>query len=125
MSNFVTQWHFFKNTYGKPYIVRILFEVRVPAFCSLVADNMCRCDHWFSKEGNINIKYDIVEDGNISRPADEIIEKSIVVDLNAPYSELSRIELVVAFGTEKRDVFSELIVDIPNDPLVENSKAGF
>jgi len=124
MSNFVTHRHFFKNTYSKPYIVRILFEVRVPAFCSLVADNMCRCDHWFSKDGNVKIKYDLIEDGNINRPADEIIEKSIVVDLNTPYSELSKMELIVTFGDEVCDSFSELIVDIPNDPLVENSKVG-
>lgn len=119
MSNFVTSWHFFKNTNGKPYIIRMEFTVKVPAGCSLVADNMCRCDHWFSREGNVNVKYDVINDGNIDRTHEEIIEKSIVVNLNAPYSPLSKMELIVTDNNEKSDCFSIMVTDAPNDPLVK------
>ena len=77
-----------------------------------------------SKDGNVKIKYDLIEDGNINRPADEIIKKSIVVDLNAPYTELSEVELIFTHGTQDHESYSELIVDLPNDPLVENLKVG-
>lgn len=120
MANFVTNWKFYKHTYNKPYIVRVLFSVKVPAFCSLVADNMCRCDHWFSRNGNVRIKYDIVNDGNINRHREEIIKKSIVVDLNAPYSEHSIIELIVTNGDVMSDNFSMKISDASLDTLVNN-----
>lgn len=118
MSNFVTNWHFFKNTYSEPYIVRMQFTIRVPALCSLVADNMCRCDHWFSKNGSVRIKYDIFADKNINRPTDEIINKSIVVDLHAPYTELSKLELIIQDENENRDFFSEFVSNVPDDPLI-------
>ena len=118
MSNFVTHWHFFKNPYSKPYIVRILFEVRVPAFCSLVADNMCRCDYWFSREGNVKIKYDVIDDDNTNRTSDEIAEKSILVDLNGPFTASSKMELLVTDGNGRSDHFHSMVSDVPDDPMV-------
>jgi len=81
---------------------------------------MCRCDHWFSKDGNVRIKYDIVKDGNINRHREEIVEKSIIVDLNTPYSASSRMELIVTNGSSKSDNFSMKIEEASLDPLVNN-----
>ncbi|MBC8319484.1 MAG: hypothetical protein H8E34_02045 [Bacteroidetes bacterium] len=120
MSKFVNSWQFFKNAYSKPYIVRMQFSIKVSANCTLVADNMCRCDHWFSRDGNAEIKYDIINDGNIMRPHEEIIEKSIVVDLGGPYTALSKMVLLVSNGNEKSESISILISDAPDDPLSSN-----
>ena len=119
MSNFVTKWHFFKNTFSEPYIVRIEFSVKIPAKYSLIADNMCRCDYWFAREGNVKIKYDVINDNNINRLQEEIIEKSIMVDLNGPFSELSKMELLVTNGNGKRDYYSRMVCDVPDDPLTK------
>jgi len=118
MSNFITNWHFFKNTYGEPYIVRIDFSVKVPAYYDLVADNMCRCDHWFAKDGNVKIKYEIIRDENIDHTTDGIVSKSIVVDLHAPYTELSKIELLILDENENSDYFTEYVADVPDDPFI-------
>ena len=119
MSNFVKNWHFFKNTYGEPYIVRLVFSVAVPADYDLVADNMCKCDHWFSREGNVIIKYDIIENHDVNRDHEGIFEKSIIVDLHAPYSSFSKIELTVSDGKDRIDHFTMMVSDAPDDSLVK------
>lgn len=121
MSTYILKRHFYKNTYGEPFIVRIKFSVLVPVNCSLIADNLCRCDYWFAHDGNVKIKYDIIHDNNELRKTDEIIEKSIMVDLNTPFTENSKIDLIISNGYGTNEHYSSVVATLSNDPLSSKS----
>jgi hypothetical protein len=106
MYNYIQKFAFYKNTYGKPFLIRIVFEVKLPGNCLMVADNICKCDSWFVKDSSVKIKYNIVHSGEIEHHKPSSIKKSIVVDLNASLNEDLKLELVVSNNAGLSDVVS-------------------
>ena len=106
MYNYLQKFTFYKNTYGKPFLIRIAFEVKLPGNCIMVADNICRCDSWFAKDSNIKLKYNIVHSGDIEHHKPSNLKKSIVIDLNGSPKEDVKLELIVSNNAGLSDVIS-------------------
>lgn len=96
MYHFLDKISFYKNTYGKSFLVRIEFSVKLPAKCLLVADNYCQCDAWFTNTDNVKIKYDINLKGSFNDSELQIVYKSIIVDLNKPINGDGFAELIIS-----------------------------
>lgn len=115
MYHYIRKAAFYKNTYGKPFLVRIVFETILSCNCKLVADNICRCDSWFANNGNVEIKYDVVNSGDFKKSEVSIIKKSIVVDLKKPLEKNGFTKLVITNNaglTDKVIVnYSDLVDD--------------
>lgn len=115
MYHYIRKAAFYKNTYGKPFLVRIAFETILSCNCKLIADNICRCDSWFANNGNVEIKYDVVNSGDFKKSKVSIIRKSIVVDLKKPLEKNGFTKLVITNNaglTDKVIVnYSDLVDD--------------
>ena len=121
MYNYLQKVKFFKNTYGKSFLVRVEFEVEIPRNCLFVADNICQCDHWFAKDKSVELKYDIIFSGDFEVEKPSFIKKSIVVDLNKPIDESGFVELIITNNAGLNDIvhqeFTELETDVIKDTL--------
>jgi len=120
MYHYLSKFAFYKNTYGKPFLIRVSFEAKVTCECELIADNICKCDSWFSENNNVKIKYDVVNSGNFRKAKPNIIKKSIVVDLKEPIEEGGFASLTITNNAGLTDKviinYSELQDDYVNSP---------
>ncbi len=123
MYNYLQKFAFYKNTYGKPFLIRIAFEVKLPGNCLMVADNICKCDSWFVKDSSVNLKYNIVHSGEIEHHKPSYVKKSIVIDLNTFPDEDLKLELVVSNNAGLSDVvnsdYSALKTDFLKQPWTD------
>ncbi len=121
MYHYLQKVTFFKNTYGKPFLVRVEFEAEIPKNCLLVADNICQCDSWFTKDNKVQLKYEVVFSGDFDKIKPTVFKKSIVVDLNKPIDSNGFIELTITNNAGLNDSvhedFAKLKNDILKDPL--------
>jgi len=117
MYNYLQKFAFYKNTYGKPFLIRIAFEVQLPGNCLMVADNICKCDSWFVKDNNVKLKYNIVHSGNIKHHKASYIKKSIVIDLNTSLREDLKLELIVSNNAGLSDVINVDYSTLEQDTL--------
>ena len=117
MYNYIQKVRFFKNTYGKLFLVRVEFEVKIPENCLFVADNICQCDHWFAKDSSVELKYDIIFSGDFDTEKPRFIKKSIVVDLNKPIYESGFIELIITNYAGLSDIVRQEFTELKNDPI--------
>lgn len=115
MYHYLNKFAFYKNTYGKPYLVRLEFEVLVPGECVLVADNLCNCDSWFIKNDKIEIKYNVVYRGEFVKYEPSLIKKSLIVDLNRPISEDDFLQLTITNTAGISDKIQVNCTELSND----------
>ncbi|PLX01344.1 MAG: hypothetical protein C0595_14975 [Marinilabiliales bacterium] len=105
----------YRGTYGKPYLLRLVFETTLQETCKLEADNVCKCDSWFPRNNHVLIKYNIVCGGKFSSEM-KLIQKSIIVDVSSIQSDDFDIDLVLTNSAGLHDFrtysFSELKEDI-------------
>jgi hypothetical protein len=119
MYRFINNPDCFKNTYGKPFLVRIVFGLVLKGSCKHIADNVCRCDNWFPHDNNLTIKYNIICDGEL-KPHAHIIQKSIIVDISSIQDEDFDIELIVSNLAGLTDKISWKYSGLKNDKLVQS-----
>ncbi len=117
MYNYLRKYAFFKNTYGKSFLVRIEFEVEVPKNCLLLADNICQCDSWFAKDNDVRLKYDIIFSGDKGMRSSVVVKKSIIVDLTKPLSSAGIVELIISNNAGLTDTVSEGIANLKVDSI--------
>lgn len=106
----------YKGTYGKPYLLRLMFETNMQESCKLEADNVCECDCWFPKNNQIFIKYDIVCAGKISSEM-KLIQKSIIVDVSSIQTDDFNIELVITNSAGLYDTRKWRFAELQQDNL--------
>jgi len=106
MYNYLQKFAFYKDTYGKPFLIRI-----------------GKCDSWFVKDGSVKLKYNIVHSGEIEHHKPSYVKKSIVIDLNTSPNEDLKLELVVSNNAGLSDVvnsnYSALKTDTLKQPWTE------
>lgn len=114
MRTIINNCECYRDTYGKSYLLRLVFETNMQESCKLEADNICQCDRWFPKNNKIHIKYDIVCGGKFSAEM-KLIQKSIVVDVSCIQEDDFDIELIITNSAGLHDSrkwkFSELKED--------------
>jgi len=115
MYHYLSKVAFYKNTYGKPFLIRIAFEAMITCECQLIADNMCKCDSWFSENNKVEIKYDVVNSGDFKKPKTTVVKKSIVVDLKRPIDKNGFTKLVITNNAGLTDKVVMNYSDLPND----------
>ncbi len=118
MYRFINKPSCHKHTYGKPFLVRIVFGLVLKGSCKLIADNICRCDNWFPHDDNLTIKYNIVCDGEL-KPHAHIIQKSIVVDIGSIQAEDFDIKVIVSNLAGLTDEICWRYSELKNDNLIQ------
>jgi len=115
MRTIINNCECYKGTYGKPYVIRLVFETSMQESCKLEADNVCKCDSWFPRNNHLLIKYNMVCVGKFSSDI-KLIQKSIIVDVSSIQSDDFDIELLITNSAGLHDNrkwrFSELKKDI-------------
>lgn len=117
MYHYISKVAFYKNTYGKPFLVRIAFEAVLSCNCKLIADNICRCDSWFATNDNVEIKYNVINSGDFKKSKSYLIKKSIVVDLKKPIEENGFTKLVITNNAGLTDKIIVNYSDLPDDDI--------
>jgi hypothetical protein len=124
MFHYLHKFAFHKNTFGKPFLIRIEFEVNISDNCLLVADNICQCDSWFVKSENVRIKYDVKNSGLFKTLKSKIVRKSIIVDLNKKIDNEGFVELIITNNGGITDYLKVEYSEMQND-FFKNSNLFF
>lgn len=109
----------YRDTYGKPYLLRLVFETSLQETCKLEADNVCKCDSWFPRNNHLLIKYNIVCGGKFSSDM-QLIQKSIIVDVSSIQLEDFDIDLVLTNSAGLNDNRNWIFSELKKDILIKN-----
>jgi hypothetical protein len=121
--HYIRKARFYRETYGRSYLVRIEFEVRLSNSCQLVADNLCRCDSWFANGGTVNIKYHVLNSGDLGKTRVKSIKKSLIVDMNRPLDGSCHISLTVTNNAGLTDLINVDVAELEKDHIKIPQKA--
>lgn len=94
MYRFLSKYNCYRNTYEKPFLIRVVFDIELIGGCILQADNICQCDTWFPYDDSVKLKYNVVCDGEL-KPNARVIQKSIIVDISSIQNDDFDIELII------------------------------